>query len=171
MSRRLLTLAMLAPVAVIAAGCGSGTARNNSAASGGTSTGSALAKAVKFSECMRTNGVSGFPDPNTSGSFTIDAVANGSSVDARSPAFARALVACRNLEPAGFTGNKRTPEQQAAALKFAQCMRDDGVPSFPDPKPDGPIIDVHGAHSIPGFHGALEKCSVIYAGAMGVKGR
>jgi hypothetical protein len=173
-------LAALVLVVVITAGCGSGSAGNSTAASGGSgaatyggnsSIDSAHAKAVKFAECMRNNGVGGFPDPTASGSFTIDSVANGSSVDTSSAAFARALSACRSLEPAGFTGSTRTAQQQQAALKFAQCMRDNGVPNFPDPTPSGPIIDVKGAHSIPGFQAALQKCSAVYASGMGIQSR
>ena len=90
---------------------------------------------MKFAECMRTNGVSEFPDPNASGKLTIDAIANGSSLDPSSPAFTQAISACKGLEPAGFTGSKRSSQQQSAALKFAQCIRANGVPDFPDPVP------------------------------------
>ena len=86
---------------------------------------------------MRSNGVSEFPDPGASGKFTIDAVANGSSLDTSTPAFKQALSACKNLEPAGFMGTKRSSQQQQAALKFAQCIRDNGVTDFPDPTPNG----------------------------------
>ncbi|HZE03826.1 MAG TPA: hypothetical protein VE127_01295, partial [Solirubrobacteraceae bacterium] len=65
----LRALAALATVAIITAGCGSATAGNAS---------SNRQQAVKFAECMRSNGVSDFPDPSASGGFTIDAVANGS---------------------------------------------------------------------------------------------
>ncbi len=87
-------------------------------------------KAVKFSECMRANGVSGLPDPNASGQLTIDGVANGSSVNPNTPAFTRALGACKKLEPSGFTGSKRSSQQQQAALRFAECIRKDGVSDF-----------------------------------------
>ncbi|MCE7009016.1 hypothetical protein LWC34_40315 [Kibdelosporangium philippinense] len=30
-----------------------------------------------------------------------------------------------------------TPEEYAAKLKLAKCVRDNGVPEFPDPRPDG----------------------------------
>jgi hypothetical protein len=126
---------------------------------------------VKFSQCMRANGVSGFPDPGPSGQLTIDGVVNGSSLNPNSPAFQQALSACKDLEPPGFMGSTRTPQQQEAALKFARCMRDDGVTSFRDPSPDGPLIDVNGARSIPGFQAAQAKCSAIYAGQLGLRGQ
>ena len=58
-------------------------------------------------------------------------------------AFKQAISACKDLEPPGFTGTTRTPEQQQAALEFAQCIRDNGVKDFPDPATDGPLIDTN----------------------------
>src|SRR3989440_1764613 len=126
---------------VISAGCGGtrSSGGNDTAATPGTvgsgvnSTATGRAKAVKFAECMRTNGVGAFPDPDASGALTIDAVANGSSVDASSGTFEHALSACKDLEPAGVMGNQRSPRGQKAALAFAQCIRDNGVRGFSDP--------------------------------------
>ena len=172
MNSALRPLAALAiSVALISAGC--------SNASTETSTGNNTAgdheKAMKFAQCMRDNGVSEFPDPDASGAITIDAVVNGSSVDPNSATFKQALSACRDLEPAGFMGQKRSAQQQEAALKFAQCMRDNGVKDFPDPTPDGPIIDTNripsaatsGGMSI--LHAAMQKCRDV-AAAAGVTG-
>ena len=87
-------------------------------------------------------------------------MANGSAVDASSPTFEQALAGrvCE-LQRAGFTGRKRTVSQQKTALKFAQCMRENGVNDFPDPDPNAPLIDTNripsaqgrGARDIPGF--------------------
>ena len=38
---------------------------------------------------------------------------------------------------------KRTPKQQSASLKFAQCIRDNGVKDFPDPVNGEPLIDTN----------------------------
>lgn len=141
----------------------------------GNSTNANLQKAVQFSKCMRANGVSNFPDPNSSGQLTIDQVANGSHVDTNSPAFQQALSACRDLEPAGFTGQTRTAQQQQAALKFAQCIRDNGVKDFPDPPPDAPLIDTTRIPStgttagMSALHAAMQKCRGM-AAAAGVTG-
>ncbi|HEY8737802.1 MAG TPA: hypothetical protein VIO62_12255 [Candidatus Dormibacteraeota bacterium] len=173
--RSLAALALTAMVALISA-CGSnvpaqtGTGGNNSAAN--------LAKAVKFAQCMRANGVSAFPDPDASGQLTIDGVANGSSVDPSSAVFIQAISACKDLEPPGLMGHQRSPEQQKVALKFAQCMRDNGVPDFPDPTPNGPLIDTtripsvgdKDPHSIPALQAAMGKCTAIYAAGMGLRG-
>jgi hypothetical protein len=138
--RPLAALAVIATAVLIGA-CGSGAPA--AAGTGSDNTSGNAEKAVKFAECMRGNGVSQFPDPGASGKLTIDAVANGSSLDTNTPAFKQALSACKNLEPAGFMGNKRTAAQQSAALKFAQCIRANGVKDFPDPIPNGPLVDTN----------------------------
>lgn len=180
MSRTLSPLAALAMVALISlAGCGNGSAgtSNSTATSGGNGTASIHEKAVKFAECMRTNGVSAFPDPSASGAFTIDQAVNGSSLDPNSAAFKQAMSACKNLEPPGFMGGKVTPQQRTARLKFAQCIRDNGVPDFPDPTPNGPLIDTNRIPSLagkdprsdPGLNAAMHKCRD-FAAAAGVTG-
>ncbi len=182
MSRTLWPLAALAMIAVIAAGCGNGSAGTGSSGSNSTaashnSTATTREKAVKFAECMRANGVSAFPDPNASGELTIDAVANGSSLDTSSAAFKQAMSACKDLEPPGFTGGKVTPQQRTARLKFAKCMRDNGVPDFPDPTPDGPLVDTNRIPSAATESGmsilnaAMHKCGAIYSGELGLRGQ
>ena len=165
-------------VALISA-CGSNApAATGSGSSGGGNSAANVAQAVKFAQCMRANGVSQFPDPDASGALTIDGVVNGSSLDPNSPTFQQAISACKDLEPPGFMGNTRSAQQQAAALKFAQCMRDNGVPDFPDPTANGPIIDTTRIPSMagkdprsdPGFNAAKNKCSAIYSGQLGLGG-
>jgi hypothetical protein len=167
-------------VAVIGAGCGGtgssgGTSTAAPAGNAGNSTDTTREKAVRYAECMRANGVRAFPDPDATGELTIDAVANSSSLDTSSAAFEQALSACKDLEPPGFTGDKRSPEQQVAALEFAQCIRDNGVKDFPDPAPDAPLVDTNRIPSsgTPGgmaiLNNAMQKCGQ-YASAAGVKG-
>jgi hypothetical protein len=165
------TLAAVALLALISAGCSNPPASAGAAGAGTGSPATNVDQAVKFAQCMRANGVSDFPDPDSSGQLTIDGVVNGSSLNPNTPVFQQALNACKALEPPGFMGTTRTAQQQQAALRFAQCMRANGVPDFPDPTPDGPIIDVNGAHSIPGFQAAKDKCTSLYAGQMGLRGQ
>jgi len=156
--RTLRPLAALAIAALLSAACSDAAAQN------GTNTAATRAQGVKFAECMRKNGVREFPDPDASGSLTIDQIANRSSLDTDSAAFQQATTACRDLQPPGFTGVKRSPEQQQAALKFAQCIRDNGVKDFPDPTEDSPMVDTNripstekrGGMDI--LHAAMQKC-------------
>ena len=153
MSRKLWPLAALATVALIGAGCSNGSAENgntgtgtasssgttSSTRTGTTSSGAdkkltARDKAVKFAECIRAHGVSDFPDPDAKNQFQY-----GVSV---SPAVWRqATTACKDLQPPGTLSGKRTPKQQSASLRFAQCVRDHGVKDFPDPVNGEPLID------------------------------
>jgi hypothetical protein len=167
-TRRAVTaLALISTVALLSA-CGS-------SAPGGTdsSTAAKAAKAVKFARCMRRNGVSQFPDPPASGNFTIDAIANGTSLNTNTAAFTDALSACKALEPAGFTGTRRSSQQQSAALEFARCMRRNGVPDFPDPVNGQPLIDTNlipSAHQPGGMsalNAAKQRCSSVGAAAIG----
>ena len=175
MSSTLRSLAAFAMVALLSAGCSNAAVRTDTSSSGGTTNATNRDQAVKFAECMRKNGVREFPDPDASGDLTIDRIANGSSVDTNSAAFKQAISACKDLQPPGFTGGKRSPEQQQAALKFAQCIRDNGVKDFPDPTADGPLIDTtripssgtQGGMNI--LHAAMQKCRDFASGA-GVTG-
>jgi hypothetical protein len=174
MNRRRRPLAALALIAMVAliSGCGSSAPAGTGSGGGNNNTVPAnVQKAVKFAECMRRNGVSQFPDPGASGKLTIDAVANGSSLDTNTPAFKQAISACKDLEPAGFTGGKRSSQQQQAGLKFAQCIRENGVKDFPDPLPNGPLVDttrIPSSNSPGGMsilHAAMQKCGGMAAAA------
>jgi hypothetical protein len=192
MSRKPWPLAALATVALIGAGCSNGSAGNGntgtgSASSSGTTSGTRTAsgtsstgttssgankkltardKAVKFAECMRAHGVSDFPDPNEKNQFQY-----GVSV---SPAvWNQATTACKDLQPPGTLSGKRTPKQQSASLRFAQCVRDNGVKDFPDPVNGEPLIDTTKIPSSnkPGgmtiLNAATHKCGSILGQAAG----
>jgi hypothetical protein len=142
-------------VAVVAAGCGgtpssSGTSAATTADTGSnttttahtsttnhTSSLTAREKAVKFSECLRANGVGDFPDPNASGEFPSYGVSVTAAV------WTKAVAACKSLQPPGSLNAHLTPTQFSAALKFAQCVREHGVPDFPDPVNGQPLIDTN----------------------------
>jgi hypothetical protein len=138
MTRKLRALAALAMVALIGAGC------SNDSDGTGNDAAANQTEALKFAECMRENGVSEFPDPDASGELTIDGVVNGSSLDPNSPAWEEAIGACRDLQPPGFTGDKKvSDEEQEVRLEFAQCIRDNGVEDFPDPAKGEPLVDTN----------------------------
>jgi hypothetical protein len=78
---------------------------------------------VKFSERMRANGVSDFPDPNASGEFPSYGVSVSPAV------WKNAGAACKALQPPGTLSAKLTPAQESAALKWRLTMvprRDEG---------------------------------------------
>ena len=145
--RALVALVLVGLIALVGAGCGSnaatGTASSASNNGSGASSGSASGantqatkreKAVKFAECVRAHGVPHFPDPGTSGDFNF-------GVDVSEQTFTNAVNACKSLEPPGALSAKRSTKQQSAALRFAACVRANGVPDFPDPVNGQPLID------------------------------
>jgi hypothetical protein len=165
MRRRSIAALAMAPLLLAACSNGSGGTEGDSSTA---ATGSAAAnrdKAVEFAECMRENGVTEFPDPNGSGELTIDGVVNGSSIDPNGPVWNGAIDACEDLQPPGFTGpEERSPEQQSEGLKFAQCIREHGVPDFPDPANGEPLVDTNRIPSSATNRGmsilnaAMQKC-------------
>jgi hypothetical protein len=168
MNRRLWPLAALALVALIGAGCG-----GNDSGGGNNAVAANQEKAVKFAQCMRENGVSQFPDPDASGELTIDGVVNGSGIDPDGPTWQGAIDACKDLQPPGFTGGgERSAGQQSGALRFAQCIRENGVTDFPDPAQGQPLVDTNRIPSTATDRGmsilnaAMQKCGDLAAEAM-----
>ncbi|MGH9243472.1 MAG: hypothetical protein ACRD29_03985 [Acidimicrobiales bacterium] len=94
---------------------------------------------VAYARCMRDNGVPGFPDPNSDGTFEIDA--NELGVPPDSPQFGAADEACAHLLPQ--QSDEQQAEEYQARLRYAQCMRDEGIADFPDPPvpTEGPSTD------------------------------
>lgn len=116
------------------AACGSGAGPVASAQTGsGPGPG-----AVTFAKCMRTHGVSQFPDPGgpapPGSSVSILGAKLPPSINVNAPTFQSALKTCMKPLLAQHPRPKLTAAQKAAALKFSECMRAHGVPHFPDPQ-------------------------------------
>jgi hypothetical protein len=109
----------------------------------------------KFAQCIRDNGVPDFPDPDAQGNFRGPAHEQQDN-----PKFRAALEACRDLAPGGeHEQNRGSPAFVEQARKFAQCIRDNGVPDFPDPGPDGTFRgQSHELQGDPTFQAALQTC-------------
>jgi hypothetical protein len=151
---------VLAASAIAAAGCGGGGGSTN------TTSQDAAARdaAVKYSQCMREHGIAKFPDPDAQGRMMLRA-GPGTGIDPESPQFKSAQQACKKYSPkAGAKFDPaRAQQMQAAALRFAQCMRQHGV-DFPDPKfEDGGAKMTFGGPGLnpkdPKFQSAQQACS------------
>jgi hypothetical protein len=166
--RELRPLVALAMVALLGAGCGSNTPAETGTGSSGASNGS---KTVTFADCMRKNGITQFPDQN--GSSDQEFVEAIQKLDPDSAAFKKAIRACKDLQPPGLLGGKASPQQLSARLKFAQCIRDNGVKDFPDPANGEPLVDTRRIPSANRNGGmtilnvAMEKCRDAAADALG----
>jgi len=88
---------------------------------------------LKFAECLRSNGLPGFPYPSPNGTFHIT---SSSGAVPGSPQFRAAQTACRKFTPNG--GAPPSPAQQAKllaqSLQYSKCMRSHGITDFPDPQ-------------------------------------
>jgi hypothetical protein len=110
-------------VALAVAACGGSSPKNSNHR---TNAADAL---LAFSDCMRSHGVTNFPDPGSNGGIQLPA---GSNV--RSPAFRAAQSTCFHLMPGGGpNGHRLTQRQIAAMVATSECMRQHGVTGFPDP--------------------------------------
>ena len=112
-----------------------------SAACGGGSPASQAGTARNgFSQCMRSNGVPNFPDPDTSGAIPKESL---HQLGVSSSQFQSAQSSCRRLLPNGGSGPTAAQVQQmrVLSLNFSRCVRRHGVPTFPDPDSSGRIPD------------------------------
>ena len=86
---------------------------------------------LAYAQCMRENGYAEFPDPSAEGHLRLQ-------IDASTaPRFEAAREACRELSPMGLETGPPDPERMERLVGFAQCMRDNGIPDFPDPDVQG----------------------------------
>lgn len=157
----LVALSMFLPM-LAACGGSDGSAGGSGAAGGGGSSAAAGSGAagkggdqyVKYAQCMRKNGLPDWPDPIDGDKFLMPR----GKIDPKSPQFKAASQACKSLAPPGWDGKSRQdPANQAQMLKYAQCMRKNGVPKFPDPQ--GGALDIGDLDpNSPQFKAAAQKC-------------
>jgi hypothetical protein len=132
-TRRRRSQALLASGVILAAalaGC--------SAAAGGTSSGSGTSTStpddatMAIVNCYRTHGDPSFPDP-------VYDPGDGRWHFAVSPGSAPASTqqACQHLFPSSNASPPVPQAQFQALVRLAECLRQHGLPNWPDPDPDG----------------------------------
>jgi hypothetical protein len=160
------------------AGCGSSgpTTTTTNSSGGGAGPQGAAAAAFAYARCMRTHGVSDFPDPVVTTSpgqtsIKIRAV----SKDSGSPQFTAAQQACQHLLPG--PQNLSPAQRQAhahALLAFARCLRSHGLANFPDPNTQGQItmemitsagINLHAPNVLPAARACVGVTHGVITGA------
>jgi hypothetical protein len=119
----------------VLSGCGSPSNGTTSSAtthhsSGGTSS------PIQLAQCARANGVPNFPDPTQApdGSWQFPSSADGLQLPSACDSLKRGMGGQGN-SPKPVSGADMTKLQQ-----FAQCMRQQGIPDWPDPQSDGSFI-------------------------------
>jgi hypothetical protein len=168
-----LVLCLLLALGV--AGCGGSKGGNGIASAGGSATPTSSAgagtgnnqdTALKYSQCMRDNGVPKFPDPDANGGISLDGDKLGVSKDKVDAATEK----CKQYLPNGGAPQKVDPAQLDKLRQYAKCMRENGVPKFPDPDANGGIAldpDKLGMDPVGPQIKAAEKACEKYIGAGG----
>lgn len=168
--RRAFALGLLLALATATAACGKGSNANDQIATAGGATPSATGSApapgsgdekeqmLRHAQCMRDNGVPEFPDPEFQEGGGV-AIALPQSVDKTKLKAAEAT--CKQYLPNGGEPPKMDPEMVEQLRKFAQCMRENGIPEFPDPTDEGLKIEgstTNMGPDNPKMKAAEEKC-------------
>lgn len=116
---------------LVCAGCG-GAASHHPKVSTGASAASGVAMIVQFSKCMRSHGVTNFPDPSGTGDL------NQTGINTNAPAYRTAESYCSKHYLHGALippGSDTHPSSltMVQMLAVARCMRRHGIEWFPDP--------------------------------------
>jgi hypothetical protein len=119
-----------------------------------TNTSNAQDKARQYAQCMRDNGLPDFPDPDANGQF------RGQGHEKQNdPKFAAANEKCRSLAPGSEHEKAGDPAFVEQMRAYSQCMRDNGLPDFPDPGPDGRLSGQgHEQRDDPTYKAASAAC-------------
>lgn len=143
----LAAAAACVPLALLA-GCGS-----SGHPAGNAQSGSDRSETEAIVACYRAHGDPGFPDP------TYDP-SDGRWHFAESPGSAPDTTrqACQHLFP---SQNPSPPVPQAqfqALVRLAECIRQHGDPSFPDPNPQGQFLVPSSQAKTPALVNAMNAC-------------
>ncbi|REE96868.1 hypothetical protein [Thermomonospora umbrina] len=118
------------------------------------------AMGVKFAQCMRENGIPlEDPKPGEGIMLKFDQRMKRETVD-------KAMQACRKYNPQQNGAGGSDPKAEERSRAFSQCMRDNGVEKFPDPKPGqrGIMIDRNAIGDDPDFDKAQQACQKMLQG-------
>jgi hypothetical protein len=185
-ARALLAGALMLPALALAS-CTDGGDANASANPSSTALTDLQIRAMvnDLVECIRQNGAPGMPDVEVRDGKVVEPDEAGVD-EATKQNFDQALSACRALyeriPPSVFNDDQPQtetreedgpgPEDVPALRAWAECIRQNGVPEWPDPKPDGSFpmagspLETEGKS--PRILAAWEKCEQYWNG--GIRG-
>ena len=184
MAHAAVAVAATVMLALVAAGCGGSsgshvaqlgsTGAQSSTSTGkkaaGSSAGNALRSALGFTRCMRSHGVSTFPDPTGSGAVPKVSL---QQLGVSSSQFDAAQTACQRLLPAGSEDVFPPGEVQQllpGMRRFSQCVRSHGMPNWPDPTVDSagrPGFNLVGVNDVDPTGRAVTECQHLLPSALG----
>lgn len=161
----LLACGIALAVSVVLAGCGSGASSGvgSGAGSGGArGTGTTTQNSTTpdttieaMVQCYRTHGDPGLPDPGydpSDGRWHLPVAAGSAPESTRQ--------ACQHLIPSVSASPPVPLAQFRQLVRLAQCIRQHGVPDWPDPDPDGsyPLPPPLSQKKTPAAGRALSAC-------------
>ncbi len=131
-------LAVAAGISLLTTACGGSPSADGPGSAASSSTTSPVARALAYSQCIRSHGVPNYPDPTINGNRINISNVNPSSLGVSQSVLQAAQKDCASLSPMnyvppGFNKAKNTAE----GVKWAQCLREHGEPNFPDPNGNG----------------------------------
>ncbi|TDC50050.1 hypothetical protein E1258_26735 [Micromonospora sp. KC207] len=123
------------------------------------------AQGRRFAQCMRAAGID-MPDPGPDGMAVVPAQTAGDEASAKK--MDAAMEKCRELLPNGGEPPKASTEDLAKARDYAKCIRDNGLPSFPDPDAETGTfrLDPDKAGDLDKLPEVAKKCPQFGAGVM-----
>jgi hypothetical protein len=120
---------------------------------------SATPDPLAFTQCMRDKGIDmDDPDPDSGRPKP------GEGVDPDGEAYQAAMKDCQHLLPGSVSDDSSDPGDMKKYQAFAKCMRENGMPDFPDPQPGGQGMFGNVDRTNPNFQKASEACQDILAG-------
>jgi hypothetical protein len=171
-ARAAAAIATVAGLALCAAACGGSssghvaqlgsTATRTSSSFGAPAVSAQQRGPIAFARCMRSNGVPNWPDPSSNGVFDKSKLTS-QQLGASTARIQAAQGVCGHLlRNGGGPTAAQARQAKAQALRFSQCVRAHGVPSFPDPDSTGRIPDPAGEgidQGSPKFRAANQACA------------
>ena len=128
---RVTAIIAAAGLVLLAAACGSSPGSTGS--TGSTASAGAAASAttgVAFTQCMHSHGIPDYPAP---ASGQLPKIVSGQQVGVSDATLQSAQTACQSRWPYQVLTPAQQQQELGQDLKFAQCMRAQGLPKFPDP--------------------------------------
>lgn len=121
---------------------------------------------LAFTECMRDEGIEmEDPDPATG----VPQFSGGAEAT-QTPEFDDAMEGCEDLLPEGGIRGETDQDNLEQLQAFAECMRENGMPDFPDPQPGENGVfgsDTTIDRTSPAFQAASEACQDTLTGGGG----
>ncbi|GIH12356.1 hypothetical protein [Rugosimonospora africana] len=125
----------------LVAGCGGRSAGSPAASPSVATDGQILAIGREYAQCLRTHGIANYPDPVVADGRLAWQVTDGADPKQMLQSNKAAADACHSILdrlPASAVKRRSfSPEDMQNLLRYAQCMRQHGIPDWPDPQADG----------------------------------